>query len=107
MNFMVILLKNNMKKVEETLLKNRKIFVFFDEVYLFGSSICNHKESNDIDLLLVYKTYSDEVIYNKNTIISYLNRIFKNPIDITILSKNELWETQFLKKLNKGYRKII
>ena len=96
-----------MNDIEKTLLKNKKIFDFFSEVYLFGSSLSGSKEFNDIDLLLIYEVYSKEVIYNKNVIASYLNEIFNIHIDITALSKNELQETQFLKKLNKVYKKII
>ncbi len=93
-------------KVQNTILQHLNIFHFFNEVYLFGSSLNNSKYANDIDLLLVYKKYSEQIEHEKKTINSKLENLFRTNIDMTILSEQELEQTKFLERLNYPYKRL-
>jgi len=95
-----------MTDIGNIIFNKKNIFVFFDEVYLFGSSLGNRQHPNDIDLLLVYKKYSTQIQNEKNNIILYLESLLKIPVDITILSEKELKQTNFLERLKTPYKKI-
>mgnify|MGYP004535035659 CR=1 FL=1 len=86
--------------------KNYCLFNDFTYVYLFGSALFSKRETNDIDILVIYKKYSkeirDEVINIEN--MFYFN--FKIPIDITVLSEDEEKQVCFLKRLKSNYLKI-
>lgn len=86
--------------------KDINIFELFTEVYIFGSAARNSKFPNDIDLLLVYNKYSDEIQYEKDNIYLFLKNIFKLHIDLTILSKEELAQTRFLEKVGFVHERI-
>ena len=45
-------LKNNY--IVELIQNNIALFEQFDRVYLFGSVLDDHKEPNDVDILLIY-----------------------------------------------------
>ena len=87
-------------KTIDTILNNKKLFVLFTQVYIFGSSL-SKSYPNDIDLLLIYKDFNDKILFEKNKISNFLENILKIHIDITILSEKELKETRFL---NNAYR---
>ncbi len=96
-------LKNNILnklKLKISLFKN------FENVYLFGSVLYDYKIPNDIDILLIYSQYSSDLIKNLNNINSTLSRMFEIPIDLTVLSIEELENTNFLKKLNFNYIRL-
>ena len=80
------------------------MFKSFDEVYLFGSSL-NNILSNDIDLLLIYSVDKDSVVKDLDKISSVLSDYFQKPIDITVLSHDELIDCEFLEKI-KAYTRI-
>lgn len=92
--------------VEKSILGHTNIFHFFDEVYLFGSSLNYSQYSNDIDLLLVYKSYSKQIESERKIITSTLEKLFEKYIDIIILSEEELKETKFLERLHSPYKKL-
>ncbi len=93
-------------KIVDLILENVGLFDFFTKVYLFGSSIDENRKPNDIDLLLVYGVYSKELLEEKNSIILFLKEILTLPIDVTVLSEEELEETKFLEKLGTKFIKI-
>jgi len=95
-----------MKRVVDTISQEIGIFDLFTKVYIFGSSLNNHKYSNDIDLLVVYKTYSQEIKNKKDSICSFLEELFLLPIDLTMLSEKELKETKFLEKISPDYERL-
>ena len=106
MNFISMFTKYNMNKFVDLILTHQGIFTIFTKVYLFGSCL-NNKHPNDIDLLLVYDKYSMDVETQKIAFESRLYDILKRPIDITILSQQELEQTKFLEKIDHRYIKLI
>jgi predicted nucleotidyltransferase len=96
--------------IENIISRHLDVFHFFNEVYLFGSSLDVSKYSNDIDLLLIYKKYSKQIETERKIISSYLEKLFKTNLDITILSELELEleleQTKFLERLNSPHKRI-
>lgn len=86
--------------------ENIDLFNLFNNVYLFGSILNSKKISHDIDILLIYSVYSEQLIKNVNCIYNTLNKISKLPVDLTVLSIFEEKEFKFLKKQNLNYLKI-
>ena len=99
-----------MNILKKSILNNLKLkmslFKNFEDVYLFGSALYEDKAPNDIDILLVYSQYSSDLIKSLNSIKSILSKIFDIPVDLTVLSNEELEETNFLEKLNFNYIKL-
>lgn len=88
-----------MNRVITLLLENIDYFGIFSKVYIFGS-VLKLDDVNDIDLLLVYKSYSERLNVEINIISSHLEDLIQIPIDLTVLSEKELDETKFLEKLD-------
>lgn len=95
-----------MKNTVNLLSKHISIFELFTKVYLFGSVIKSNKEPNDIDLLLIYQKYSEDIFGAKNAIESFLNKLFDLGIDITILSEKELEQTGFMEKIASSCKRL-
>ena len=75
------------------------LFHSFDHVYLFGSILNGNKYPEDIDLLLVYSEYSNIIIDDMDHIYSALKEKVPLPVDLTVLSFEELIDTDFLGKV--------
>ncbi len=76
-------------------------FCFFDEVYLFGSSL-EENEPEDIDLILVYRRGQDlsEVAVARQKVVDALCKRWEGTlIDLTTLSEAELVQTGFLERI--------
>ena len=80
-------------------------FGFFDQVFLFGSSLFSD-EPHDIDIILVYEACSPErVNFEKGKVEQVLTYKFADyTLDFTTLSISELNQTDFLMKV--PHRKI-
>ena len=90
-----------MNKILTTLLTNQcDTLAFFDQVFLFGSSLWT-VAPNDIDILLVYEFSNlEQVNAEKGRIEEILISEFPDAtIDFTTLSKSELRQTAFLMKV--------
>ena len=87
------------KTIIDVLRKNMKLFSSFDSVYLFGSTLINDKVPNDIDVLIVYSEYTNKIKDEVKRISSVLEDICKIPVDLTVLSVQELQDTDFLNKI--------
>jgi predicted nucleotidyltransferase len=85
--------------------KQKNIFEFFDEVYLFGSSL-NTNIPNDVDLLLVYECYSDTIQKEKEKIIEFFEVLLNLETNVLCLSTSELTQTKFLTN-TQYYKKIV
>ena len=90
-----------MNKILDVLLNSQSdVFYFFDQVFLFGSSLWTDVP-NDIDILLVYEEASPKhVNFEKRRVEQALMYKFADyALDFTTLSKSELQQTQFLMKV--------
>lgn len=89
----------NVSSKVDLLIENIQLFKLFQRVYLFGSVLKNHIVPNDIDLLLVYVKYSNEIQSEKVYLCSILEKILNLHVDLVVLSEEELLETKILKKI--------
>lgn len=97
---------NNKSYALNLIKQNMNLFNLFNNVYLFGSILNQNKIPNDIDILLIYSAYSEQLIEDINYICNTLNQISILPIDLTVLSLEEEKELNFLKKQHLYYLKI-
>lgn len=91
----------------EKIISNIYLFHRFNSVYLFGSLLLNDRlKISDIDILLVYDLFSNDILESEKLIRSKLNYLTGYEIDLIILSLSELEELKFLDKLYSKYLKI-
>ena len=96
-------LKNNiLKLIQEQI----SLFDPFESVYLFGSAINPNRIHHDIDILVIYTIYSQEIENSLQKVSDKLGEIIDLPIDLTALSVQEEQDTAFLKKIEPHYLKI-
>ncbi len=88
------------------LLENITLFEKFEKVYFFGSVLDENKVPNDIDLLLIYTSYSDVIQQEINRILVSLESIIGLPVDLTTLSIEEERDTQFLSRISRQCLKL-
>lgn len=93
------------QEIFEFVWKHTILFEYFENVYLFGSSINEDSIPHDIDLLLVYSIYRDGITDDIELISTVLGSELHMPTDLTVLSIEELESTDFLNKI-KSYKKI-
>lgn len=104
---MNILINSNIANdISKYLRQNIYLFGYFENVYLFGSILDDNKISNDIDLLLIYSSYSNRILDDLNQISSVLETTYGLPVDFTVLSIEEEKDTEFLKRIFPKYMKL-
>lgn len=86
--------------------ENIALFDLFDGVYLFGSVLDGTKIPNDVDVLLIYSVYSEEITYEAKRISHSLEDLTGSAIDLTVLSKDEERETHFLDRISQRCTKL-
>ena len=84
--------------------QNQDFFKSFEYIYLFGSVLSDAPFPNDIDLLLVYPRFKNELLSDINRIKKQAKHFFDIPVDITVLSIAELDQTAFLSKIKHYYK---
>lgn len=90
-----------------TLLKEHiSLFPSFKYVYLFGSVLTPGAINNDIDILLIYVDFSDALLTDMKLISDTLEEKLGLCIDLTVLSEQEVNETNFISKLKNQYLRI-
>lgn len=92
--------KNLHNRLVDFLIKKDILFRNFEHVYLFGSTVKGCSRPHDIDLLLTYSVYRDDIISNSDLISSLFEQEFAIPVDLTVLSREELERTHFLERIN-------
>ena len=88
-------------KLVEFIADNNGLFRNFEHIYLFGSIVKGCSCPHDLDFLLTYSMYKDDIISNSNSITCLLEQEFLLPVDLIILKKEELEGTNFLKKIKR------
>lgn len=86
--------------------QNIYLFSLFENVYLFGSILDDSKFSNDIDLLLIYSSYSNRILDDLKQISSVLETMYRLPVDFTVLSIEEEKDIEFLRRIYPKYIKL-
>ena len=94
------------KQAFDAIKRNITVFNHFDSVYLFGSILDGEKFPNDIDVLLIYSKYSDEIKNEAAIFSSLLEQECGLQVDFTILSVEEESETGFIKRIFPRYLKL-
>ena len=97
-------LKNNY--IVELIQNNIALFEQFDRVYLFGSVLDDHKEPNDVDILLIYNQYTTKITKEISRVLSSLENLLGIAIDLTVLSVEEEKDTQFLNRIKPHVLKL-
>ena len=83
MVFMNMLINSNIANdISKHIRQNIYLFSSFENVYLFGSILDDSKFSNDIDLLLIYSSYSNRILDDLNQISSVLETMYRLPVEI-------------------------
>lgn len=82
------------------------MFERFEQVYLFGSVLDSAAFPNDIDLLFVYKRYTQELGQELEQFTQEVKIIWGLPTDLTLLSVEEERETAFLKRIQRRCLKL-
>lgn len=93
-------------KVLELIKEQVSLFDPFESVYLFGSAINPNLIHHDIDILIIYTKYSQEIENSLQNVLSKLGETINVPIDLTALSIQEEQDTAFLEKIEPHYLKI-
>lgn len=95
--------KNN---ILELIKEHITLFDPFEFVYLFGSAINLNLIHNDIDILIIYAKYSQEIENALQKVLNELRETIDLPIDLTALSIEEEQDTAFLERIEPNYLKI-
>jgi len=95
-----------LNKVMDVIKYNFFLLNTFEDAYLFGSTLKGIEKINDIDILLIYKDFSEDIVTKTCAIRDLLEHVTGISADITTLSEHELAETRFLQELNGVYLKI-
>lgn len=82
------------------------LFDSFESVYLFGSVLDPKAIANDIDILAIYKEYSDKIGSDVKTIPDELEKVSGWPIDLTALSVEEEKDIAFLERIKHRYLRL-
>lgn len=87
-------------KIVELLRRNSALFSSFINVYLFGSVLSENCIPNDLDILLVYEDDATKVLDRISDIKMIFEKEIGLTVDMTVLSKAEVIETDFLERIN-------
>ena len=80
-------------------------FSLIDSLYIFGSILVDDVISNDVDVLVVCKDYSQKTSMQLHGLSLLIQDITGLSVDYTKLSERELEETDFLRRI-KNYIKV-
>lgn len=100
------ILMESSESIIKVVKENISLFKSFEHVYLFGSVLDFDAIHNDIDLLIIYKEYSNIINSDLQLISAVLEKATGMLIDITSLSIEEEKDTAFLDRIKPRYLKI-
>ena len=104
MIFTDILMKSK-NNILELIKEQISLFDPFESAYLFGSAINPNLIHHDIDILIIYTKYSQEIENSLQQVSDKLGETIDFPIDLTALSVQEEQDPAFLEKI-QYYLKI-
>lgn len=88
------------KKIDKLIRGNPILFSAFIDVYLFGSVLSENCIPNDLDILLVYEGDVTRVLERVSDIRIIFEKEIGLIVDMTVLSREEVIETDFLERIN-------
>lgn len=94
------------KGIIDFLKQNLTLFRCFKNVYLFGSILEEGRVPNDIDILLIYDKYPNEINDELLNISSLIEKNCKLYVDWTVLSVCEEKDIGFLQRIEPKYLKL-
>jgi uncharacterized protein len=97
---------NRKDMVIQKIIYHIELFHSFENVYLFGSIISKKRNPNDIDLLLIYETFSSTLLRDLDEIRTIFDQLHGLSYDLNVLSSTEEKESNFLGKLKPNYLRI-
>ncbi|PAK32878.1 nucleotidyltransferase [Bacillus safensis] len=92
--------------VIQKILQHIELFELFNSVYLFGSILNENRSPNDIDLLLVYKDFSNQLLIDLDKIVTFFDHSYELSFDLTVLSEQEEEESGFMIRLTSNYLRL-
>lgn len=98
-------LTRSSENIQKLIKKYMMFFEPFERVYLFGSSV-DKTFQDDIDILLLYNVYSNEICNVTPLIRHILQKELQITVDITILSIFEEKEVGFLERLKDRFIRL-
>lgn len=87
-------------KIIELIRENSGLFFLFKSAYLFGSVLNNNIIPNDLDILLVYEGDAMRVLDGVSDVRMIFEKEIGLYVDLTVLSSEEVVETDFLSRIN-------
>lgn len=94
---------NTKNNVLELIQEHVALFDQFEHVYLFGSGTNPSITHNDIDILIIYAKYSDNIENTLRIIKDELEKASGLLIDLTALSIQEERNVAFLERIKPNY----
>ena len=70
------------------------------QIYIFGSVLDSNRIPNDIDILLIYDEYTDDVKHASKHIKNVLESEFDIFVDLVLLSTQEEKNVNFLSRIH-------
>lgn len=94
---------NSKNSILKLIQEHVALFDSFEHVYLFGSGIMPNIVHNDIDILIIYAKYSDNIEDKLRVIKDELGKASGLVIDLTVLSIQEERNVAFLERIKPNY----
>jgi len=94
---------NSKNSILQIIKEHIELFDSFQHVYLFGSAIDPNIAHSDIDILIIYAKYSDNIENTLRVIKDELGKVSGLLIDLTALSIQEERSVAFLERIKPNY----
>lgn len=98
-------MKSN-KAISELIKEFIPLFNSFEQIYLFGSILKPCVQSNDIDILIIYKKYSKKLGDDLKLFSEEIEKASGMMVDLTALSIEEEREVSFLERIKSNILRL-
>lgn len=95
-----------LKNIIDLINKRIVLFESFEQIYIFGSILQNNTKPKDIDILLLYSSYSKKLLVELKKIKHEFHSFQGTPFHFVALSLEEEAETSLLHRMNSTKLKI-
>ncbi len=98
-------MKSN-KAISDLIKKFIPLLDSYEHIYLFGSILKPCVQSNDIDILVIYKKYSKKLDNDLRLFSEEIEKASGMMVDLTALSTEEEKEFKFLERIKSNFLKL-